>query len=124
MDKVIADHIDFESKDDVDGVLTTLTEDVVHDLIGMPWGVQHGLEGARRNYEFFFPNMRVTDIREVARLYGEDHVVFDCEVDAILNGTVVQRPEPEGRSTFRVLHVFEFRDGKISRKDSYWKIVD
>jgi ketosteroid isomerase-like protein len=59
----------------------------------------------------------VKEIREVARLYGDSHVVFDCEVDAVLKGVVVQRPEPEGRSTFRVLHVFEFNDGKISREN-------
>jgi uncharacterized protein len=117
MDKVIADHLEFEAKDDVDGVLTTLADNVIHDVVGLPWGPQHGLEGARRNYEFFFPNMKVQDIREVKRLYGDDFLVFDCEVDAILNGAVVQRPEPEGQATFRVLHVFEFKDGKIAREN-------
>jgi hypothetical protein len=61
--------------------------------------------------------MKVQDIREVKRLYGDDFLVFDCEVDAILNGAVVQRPEPEGQATFRVLHVFEFKDGKIAREN-------
>jgi hypothetical protein len=117
MDQVIADHLDYEAKDDVEGVLTTLSDDVLHDVVGLPWGPQHGLEGARKNYEFFFPNMKVENIREVKRLYGDDFLVFDCEVDALLNGAVAQRQEPQGRATFRVLHVFEFKAGKICREN-------
>jgi len=123
MDQVIADHLGFEAKDDVEGVLSTLCDDVVHDLVGMPWGPQQGLEGARKNYEFFFPNMTVETIQEVKRLYGEDFLVFDCEVTALLKGAVAQRTEDEGRATFRVLHVFEFRDGKISRENVWTDFV-
>jgi ketosteroid isomerase-like protein len=123
MDQVISDHLGFEAKDDVEGVLSTLSDDVVHDLVGMPWGPQNGHEGARKNYEFFFPNMKVEDIREVKRLYGDDFLVFDCEVDALLSGAVAQREEAQGRATFRVLHVFEFTDGKISRENVWADFV-
>jgi hypothetical protein len=117
MDRVIMQHLEFEAKDDVEGVLSTLTDDVIHDVVGLPWGPLNGLEGARKNYEFFFPNMKLTGWRDVKRLYGEDHVVFDIECDAILSGQVANRPEPQRTATFRVLHVFEFRDGKICREN-------
>jgi len=123
MDKVIMDHLEFEAKDDVEGVLSTLTDDVVHDVVGLPWGTLHGLEGARKNYEFFFPNMKLTAWRDVSRLYGDDHVVFDIECDAVIAGQVANRPEKEGTATFRVLHVFEFRDGKICRENVWADFV-
>jgi hypothetical protein len=123
MDRVIMQHLEFEAKDDVEGVLSTLTEDVVHDVVGLPWGTLQGLEGARKNYEFFFPNMTLTGFRDVARLYGENHCVFDLECDAIISGEVANRPEKQGTSTFRVLHVFEFTDGKISRENVWADFV-
>lgn len=123
MDQVIMQHLEFEAKDDVEGVLTTLTDDVVHDVMGLPWGTLSGLEGARKNYEFFFPNMTITGWRDVSRLYGEDHVVFDIECDAEISGEVANRPEKKGTSTFRVLHIFEFRDGKISRENVWADFV-
>ena len=123
MDKVIMDHLDFEAKDDVEGVLSTLTDDVVHDVIGLPWGTLQGLEGARKNYEFFFPNMTLTGVRDVSRLYGDDHCVFDIECDAVISGAVANRPEKQGTATFRVLHVFEFRDGKICRENVWADFV-
>jgi len=123
MDRVIMQHLEYEAKDDVEGVLSTLTDDVVHDVIGLPWGTLHGLDGARKNYEFFFPNMTITEFRDVARLYGENHCVFDIECDAVIAGAVANRPEPKGTSTFRVLHVFEFTDGKISRENVWADFV-
>jgi predicted ester cyclase len=117
MDDVIAEHLEFEGRDDVEGVLSTLTDDVIHDMVGMPWGPQHGKEGARKNYELFFPNMEVQDTRDVRRLYGPDHVIWDMECDALVNGRILGLEEREQVVTFRVLHVFEFRDGKISREN-------
>lgn len=123
MDRVIMDHLEFEAKDDVEGVLSTLTDDVVHDVVGLPWGPLQGKDGARKNYEYFFPNMKLQEFREVRRLYGDEFVVFDIECDALISGQVAGRQEPEGRATFRVLHVFEFTDGAISRENVWADFV-
>jgi hypothetical protein len=36
MDRILDEHFEFEARDDVDGVLSTLTEDVEHDVVGSP----------------------------------------------------------------------------------------
>ena len=38
MDAVLDAHYAFEAADDVEGVLGTLTDDVVHDVVGFPGG--------------------------------------------------------------------------------------
>jgi hypothetical protein len=36
MDRFINEHFAYEAQDDVDGVVSTLTEDVEHDIVGSP----------------------------------------------------------------------------------------
>ena len=36
MDRIINEHYGYEARDDVDGVLKTLTDDVAHDVVGFP----------------------------------------------------------------------------------------
>ncbi len=38
MDRMIDEHFGYESRDDVEGVLSTLAPDVVHDIVGSPAG--------------------------------------------------------------------------------------
>ena len=51
MDRKIDEHFSFEAKDDVEGVLATLSPDVEHDIVGWPSGPTHGRAGARAFYE-------------------------------------------------------------------------
>ena len=51
MDSKIDEHFGFEAKDNVAGVLATLTPDVEHDIVGWPTGPTHGRDGARRRLE-------------------------------------------------------------------------
>ncbi len=37
MDQIINDHFMYEFTDNVDEVVSTLTEDVVHEIVGGPW---------------------------------------------------------------------------------------
>ena len=47
MDKKLDEHFAFEAADDVEGVLSTLSHDATHDIIGWPPGPTRGPEGAR-----------------------------------------------------------------------------
>jgi hypothetical protein len=38
MDQIVNDHFKYEFTDNVDGVVSTLTEDVVHEIVGGPLG--------------------------------------------------------------------------------------
>ena len=41
MDRTMDEHFAFEARDDIDGVLATLTDDVEHDIVGWPFGPSH-----------------------------------------------------------------------------------
>ena len=117
MDRAIDEHFGFEAADDVEGVLATLTPDVVHDIVGWPGGPSHGHDGARAFYEATFNDLAESRVRVVKRLYGDGFMVDE----SVWEGRAPGRPFGlEGRNrplSFRLLHVLEFAgDGKIARE--------
>ena len=120
MDALIDQHFGFEAADDVDGVLASLADEVRHEVVPSPMGEQTDKAGIRRFYEMLFADLKGEGVTPVRRLYGEDFVVDE----AIWHGTVANgRPFLlEGRSgkvSFRLLHVFELRDGKIASEQAW-----
>jgi len=117
MDAVLAAHYKYEAADDVDGVLSTLTDDVIHDVVGFPGGPNHGKKAVRAFYEHLFADVVGERTDPVSRLYGPDFLVDEV----IWHGRAVGRPFGfEGRNrpfSHRLLHVLEFRDGLISREN-------
>lgn len=117
MDTKLDQHFAFEMRDDVEGVLATLTEDVEHDIVGWPLGPSHGPAEARAFYEGLFADLAEGQVRSVRRLYGENFLIDE----SIWSGKAVGRPfgfEGRGRPLeFRLLHVLEFaEDGRIARE--------
>lgn len=118
MDRKIDEHFGYEAADNVEGVLATLTPDVVHDIVGWPGGPSHGREGARAFYERTFGDLAESRVTVVKRLYGENFLVDE----SIWEGRAPGRPFGiEGRNRplkFRLLHVVEFApDGQIAREN-------
>lgn len=118
MDARLDEHFGFEARDDVEGVLSTLTDDVEHDIVGWPLGPSHGPAEARAFYESLFADLADGQVRSVRRLYGDAFMVDE----SIWSGTAVGRPfgfEGRGRPLeFRLLHVLEFApDGRIAREN-------
>ncbi len=118
MDRKIDEHFGFEARDDVEGVLATLSSDVEHDIVGWPGGPSHGREGARPFYETLFADLSDGKVTSLRRLYGENFLVDE----SLWRGTAPGRPFGlEGRNRpleFRLLHVIEFaKDGAIAREN-------
>ena len=118
MDRKIEEHFEFEARDQVEGVLATLTPDVEHDIVGSPFGPTHGREGARRFYDGLFADLSESRTEVVRRLYGENFLVDE----SIWRGRAPGRPFGlEGKNRpleFRLLHVLEFAsDGNIKREN-------
>lgn len=118
MDAKLDEHFTFEARDDVEGVLSTLAEDVVHDIVGWPLGPSRGREATRAFYVALFADLADGKVTSLHRLYGDDFLV-DISV---WSGTAVGRPfgfEGRGRPLeFRLLHVLEFaEDGQITREN-------
>lgn len=120
MDRFIDQHFRFESRDDVEGVLSTLADDATHDVIGWPAGPSYGRDNARRFYETLFADLADGEVTCIKRLYGDNFLVDESS----WKGTAPGRPfglEGRGRPLeFRLLHVLEFTDsGKIA-KEGVW----
>jgi uncharacterized protein len=118
MDRKLDEHFAYETADDVEGVIATLSEDVEHDIVGSPTGPVRGPEAARGFYEALFADLADGSVRSTRRLYGHNFMVDD----SIWRGTAPGRPfgiEGKGRPLeFRLLHVVEFTDqGSIAREN-------
>jgi hypothetical protein len=120
MDRKLDEHFGFESRDDVAGVLATLSHDVEHDIVGSPTGPTHGREAARGFYQHLFADLAGGEVRSLRRLYGDGFMVDD----SLWRGRAPGRPFGlEGRDRpleFRLLHVLEFADNGDIRRENVW----
>jgi hypothetical protein len=120
MDRALDAHFGFEARDDVEGVLATLADEVEHDIVGWPGGPTRGREAPRRFYETLFADLADGEVRSTRRLYGEDFMVDD----SVWKGRAPGRPfgiEGGGRPLeFRLLHVIEFTDAGQIRRENVW----
>jgi predicted ester cyclase len=118
MDQKMDEHFGYEARDDVEGVLSTLTHDVVHDIVGSPTGPTHGPEAARGFYEALFADLDAEGLRTVRRLYGENFLVDESVWNGRAPGMPFGIPGQGKPLEFRLLHVIEFSDeGQISREN-------
>lgn len=120
MDSKIDEHFAFEARDDVDGVLATLTSDVEHDIVGSPAGPTRGRDGARPFYENLFSDLSDSKFETIRRLYGEDFLVDE----SLWRGKAPGKPfgvEGKGRPLeFRLLHVIEFATNGDIKRENVW----
>jgi hypothetical protein len=120
MDRKMDEHFGFEARDDIAGVLATLTEDAEHDIVGWPTGPTLGREAARPFYEALFGDLSDGQVRCLRRLYGENFMVDD----SIWRGRAPGRPFGlDGKDRpleFRLLHIVEFSDVGDIRRENVW----
>ncbi len=116
MDKVLGEHFAAEAGHDIDAILGTLTEDAVHDAVGFPVEVLREHSEIADRYRYLFGAMLEEKIEPVSRLHGENFLVDECRV-TMTAGEGFPGAEPGQRVSFRLLHVCEFRDGKMSREN-------
>jgi predicted ester cyclase len=125
MDRALDEHFGYEAADDVEGVLSTLADDVTHDVVGWPAGPMHGRDNVRPFYEALFADLAGGAATSTRRLYGDDFLVDE----SVWEGTAPGRPfglEGKGRPLrFRLLHVLEFAgDGAIQRENVWVDFAD
>lgn len=119
-DRMIDRHFRFEAEDDVDGVLSTMVDDVEHDVVGYPTGPVRGKTAARGFYDSLFADLAGEKVTTLRRYYGPNFVVDESLWEGTAPGTPFGIPGRGRRLAFRLLHVFDMApDGQI-RRENVW----
>jgi len=115
----LEEFLDAFNRHDVEAVMELFTEDCVLEMPRGPdpWGQRlEGKEQVRTGIEARFAG--IPDIH-----YGKDrHWV--CGERAVSEWTITGTDTSGAAVEVQGCDLLELRDGKIARKDSYWKIVD
>ena len=117
MDQLIERHLAAELAADAAGSVTMYTDDVEHDVVGSPTGPVRGKEAAQGFYDYMTKNVRTEAMDETHQYYGDDFCVIEHNATGTVPGEFLGVPGNGRRITFRLLHVWEFRDGLISREN-------
>lgn len=119
MDRLIEAHLAAEMAGDTAGCVAMYTDDVEHDVVGTPHGPLHGKQAAQGFYDQFIRDIRAEEMIPVRAYYGDDFCVTEHAWTGTVPGVLFGVAGHGRRITFRVLHVWEFRDGLISRENAW-----
>lgn len=117
MQTLVERHLRAEGRGDVDGAVAVYTEDIEHDVIGFPGSPRHGKDGARQFYEYLTANFRAEGEDVLHRFLTEDAMILEQFMTGTVIGSMLGLPGDGRRISFRMLHVFEFRNDLISREN-------
>ena len=119
-------HFHSEAANEVDEALKLYTDDIVWESPVRELAFR-GKEAVGDNYRKMFASFHVEEFRCLQRFATEDRVVDDSVLTVVLTGNAMpDPPAPVGsRAEVRLLHVFEMREGKISRELVFedWRII-
>jgi steroid delta-isomerase-like uncharacterized protein len=117
MQTLVEKHLRAEARGDVDGAVAVYTDDIEHDVVGFPHSPTKGVDGARDFYTHLTANFR-TEHEDVRHRYvTSDAMILEQMMTGTVIGSMLGMPGNGRRVSFRILHVFEFRDGLISREN-------
>ena len=117
MHELVDTHLRAEGKGDIDGALAVYTDDIEHDVVGFPDGRNVGKDGVRGFYVQLTANFRTEDWKVLHQYVARDALVLDQNMTGTVVGSMFGHRGNGRRITFRMLHVFEFRDNLISREN-------
>ena len=120
MDRAVNEHFGYEAADDLDGVMASLADDVEHEIVPSPVGAQTDKAGIRAYYATLFKALKGDGVTPIKRYYGEDFLIDETLWNGeSFDGGPFLCDGRSGKASFRLLHIFEFRDGKISREQAW-----
>ncbi len=117
MERLIEQHLSAEFAGDPGGCVAMYTDDVEHDVVGFPAGPMKGKDAARSFYEHLTVEIKSQKMEPVHRYYGTDFAVIEHIWSGTVPGNFLGVPGNGKQISFRLLHVWEFRDGRISREN-------
>src|SRR5690242_1089758 len=120
MDAIVNEHFGYEAADDLDGVMASLAAEVEHEIVPSPVGTQSDPAKIRAYYTRLFEAVKGEGVTPIRRLYGEDFIIDETLWHGrVEDGSVFLCDGMSGPVSFRLLHVFELKDGKITREQAW-----
>jgi hypothetical protein len=123
MDALVDAHLRAEEAGDIAAIVSGFADDAEHDVAGRPGATLQGSEQIAAFYRGLLSDLKFERFEPVKRWYGEDHVVDE----SILHASAIGSPfglEGRGRPVqTRVLHIFEFGAGLITRESAWLDIA-
>jgi len=117
MKRLIEQHVNAEIAGDTEAAVAMYTADVIHDDVGAPTGPLHGPQAAKGFYDFLTANVTTERMDVNHAWYGDDFCTIEHQATGTVSGEMLGIPGNGKRISFRMLHVFEFRDGLICREN-------
>jgi steroid delta-isomerase-like uncharacterized protein len=117
METLIEAHVRAEGAGDPDGAVQNYVDDVEHDVVGWPGGPVRGIPAALDFYCRLVKDFRTEHEDRVHTYYAGEACVIENLMTGTVTGQMLGIPGNGRQITFRTLHVFEFRDGRISREN-------
>jgi len=119
MDALVDGHYRAEESGDLDAIVAGSGEDAEHDVVGRPGDALHGGEQIAGFYSGLLDELQIIRFESVRRWYGESHVVDESILHAKANGHPFGFDGRGRPVNVRFLHIFDFRDGLISRESAW-----
>jgi hypothetical protein len=120
MDEIINQHFAYEATDDVAGVVGSLADQVEHEVVPSPAGMQTDHAKIASFYKMLFADLKGEKVTPLRRLYGTGFVVDESLWQGrIENGRIFLCDGMSGKVSFRLLHVFEL-DGEKIKREQVW----
>jgi steroid delta-isomerase-like uncharacterized protein len=117
MQALVDGHMRAEGQGDIDGALAVYTDDIEHDVVGFPNSPTRGKEGARDFHTYLTANFRTEGWEVLHRYVVGAATVLEQLMTGTVIGALLGFPGNGRRISFRMLHVFEFRNELISREN-------
>lgn len=117
MAALVAAHVGAEAAGDVAAAVAVYTDDIEHDVVGAPGGPLHGRDAAAQRYRGLLSEIDTEELATARTYYGADFCVVEHATACRIRGRFAGIPGNGRRVTFRMLHIFEFREGRISREN-------
>ena len=123
MDDLVARHFRAEETGDLDAIAAGFTPDAEHDVAGRPGGVLRGGEQIAAFYEGLLAELQIERFTTLRRWYGRDHLVDESTLHARAIGRPFGLAGNAKQVQVRLLHVFDFAHGLISRESAWLDIA-
>jgi steroid delta-isomerase-like uncharacterized protein len=117
MEALVEAHLRAEGSSDPDGAVANYAENIEHDVVGFPGSPRRGIPAALEFYRQLVKQIRTDGEERLHTYYADDAVVIENLMTATVTGQFLGIPGNGRQVRFRILHVFEFKDGRISREN-------